>query len=125
MTPFEVLSVLRSLGLQLSLAQNEKLKVTGPVNKVTPELNEEIKRNKVGIIGLLHDPLLPSFDAKPQEFWANLKLDLWGKFGAKLWTEDLLKKDESIRKERARWEYANQGVLFYIESEKRANKVPF
>lgn len=67
---------------------------------------------------------LPTFKERSQEYWANLKLDLWEKFGAKLWSEDLLKKDESIRKERAHWEYANQGVLFFIENKKQANKEP-
>lgn len=84
MTSLKVLSVLRSLGLQFFLTEVETLKITGAVHKVTPELNKEIKWNKVGIIGILQDDLLPDFDAKSQEFWASLKLELWENFGAKL-----------------------------------------
>lgn len=53
MIPAEVLSALRSLGLQVFIVPAGGLKAVGIVKAVTPELSQEIKQNKAGIIALL------------------------------------------------------------------------
>lgn len=58
---------------------------------------------------------LPAFEEHPQQYWVDLKLELWGLYGAKLFNDALLSNDDFLRRKSAEWEYANRAVLYYLQ----------